>query len=50
MNYKELFGEWAYNFYEQTGSDPSMKDCESFRDSWISDIEALIDSEREAQD
>ena len=47
MNYKEQFGEWAYTIQDEEGRDPSVKECEEFRERYINNLLSYADSLRD---
>ena len=36
MSHKEEYGEWAYEFFEEHGRDPTLEESKCFVDNWIS--------------
>ncbi len=34
-SYKDQFNEWAYEVYETTGKDPTVREAEGFRESFV---------------
>ena len=48
-SYKDQYNEWAYEFYEQTGRDPSVKESDGFHGSWLEDKCELADNLRKGE-
>lgn len=42
MGYKDAFNEWAAEFWETTGRDPDLNECEEFRCQWINLYQEMV--------